>query len=78
MIVCLCRAVSHRKILATIDEGARTVRDVTAKCGAGGGCGACKPMIAGMLLEQRVSDAEEASTRGTCSQTAGPVVEAAA
>ncbi|MCK6551379.1 (2Fe-2S)-binding protein [Myxococcota bacterium] len=78
MIVCLCRAVSDRKILSVIQEGASTVREVTAKCGAGGGCGACKPMIAGMLLEHRVAEATEGSASSACSQAAAPVVEAAA
>ena len=45
MIVCLCANVSERDLVATIAAGATTVKEVGRRCGAGAGCGACKPLI---------------------------------
>ena len=41
MIVCLCHPTSDRDVDAIIDDGARTVEEISRKCGAGTGCGAC-------------------------------------
>jgi bacterioferritin-associated ferredoxin len=45
MIVCLCSNVSERELVATIQAGATTVKEIGRRCGAGAGCGACKPLI---------------------------------
>lgn len=49
MYVCVCMAVTDREVDAAIDDGAETVAEVTAKCGAGGDCGACHAMIGDMI-----------------------------
>lgn len=49
MYVCLCKAVSDREVKAAIADGAGTVDEVGEACGAGTGCGACRPMIHDML-----------------------------
>ena len=49
MYVCLCAAVTDRDIQAAIDQGARSVADVTQSSGAGSRCGSCRPTIASML-----------------------------
>jgi bacterioferritin-associated ferredoxin len=41
MIVCLCHPTSDRELEAIIDDGARTVEEISRRCGAGTGCGAC-------------------------------------
>jgi bacterioferritin-associated ferredoxin len=41
MLVCLCYPTSERAVDALIDDGARTVEDISRRCGAGTGCGAC-------------------------------------
>ena len=41
MIVCACHPTSDRDVDAIIDEGARTVEEISRRCGAGTGCGAC-------------------------------------
>ena len=41
MIVCLCHPTSDRDVDAIIDDGARTVEEISRRCGAGTGCGAC-------------------------------------
>jgi len=41
MIVCMCHPTSDRDVDAIIDDGARTVEEISRRCGAGTGCGAC-------------------------------------
>jgi bacterioferritin-associated ferredoxin len=70
MLACLCRAVSDKKVLAVIQEGAETVEEVTQACGAGGDCGACKQLLQTMI------DAVEMECGGC--RRAPPPVDAAA
>ena len=51
MIVCLCRGVSERDIRRVVGAGANTAEAVAAACGAGGDCGACRPMLAELVVE---------------------------
>jgi bacterioferritin-associated ferredoxin len=55
MIVCLCANVSERELVAIIAAGATTVREVGRRCGAGAGCGACKPLIRECLSRGRAA-----------------------
>jgi bacterioferritin-associated ferredoxin len=41
MVVCLCANVTDRELDAVIAGGARSVKAVARRCGAGAGCGAC-------------------------------------
>lgn len=41
MILCLCEGVNERTVQACVRDGARSVKEVAAKCGAGRGCGLC-------------------------------------
>jgi len=45
MIVCLCKGVSSRTILAEVRRGACTVKGIAQACQAGTGCGACVHQI---------------------------------
>jgi bacterioferritin-associated ferredoxin len=54
MFVCICRAVTMNRLLATVDSGARTLEAVEASCGAGSDCGSCRREIA-ELIHQRPS-----------------------
>jgi bacterioferritin-associated ferredoxin len=45
MIVCLCKGVSSRTILAEIRRGNCTLKGVAQSCQAGTGCGACVQQI---------------------------------
>jgi bacterioferritin-associated ferredoxin len=55
LYVCHCRVVSDATIRASIAAGARDVAGVTARCGAGGGCGGCHPAIEELLAEAAVA-----------------------
>jgi len=59
MIVCLCANVSERQLAATIAAGATTVKEVGRRCGAGTGCGACKPLIRECLAQCRAAAIQE-------------------
>ncbi len=54
MLVCHCFAVNARGVREAIDQGATTVDDVVARCGAGGRCGGCRPLLAELLAEAGV------------------------
>jgi bacterioferritin-associated ferredoxin len=49
MFVCSCRVVSDQSVRRVIDTGAQTVDEITARCGAGGVCGACRPTLERIL-----------------------------
>jgi bacterioferritin-associated ferredoxin len=51
MVLCICRAVTDREIDAAVRAGARSVDAVSACCGAGTDCGACRDAI-----EARIED----------------------
>ncbi len=54
MYVCFCTAVTESEIMDAVDNGARTIEDVSVSCAAGSGCGGCHAHI-DELLEQRLS-----------------------
>lgn len=49
MLVCHCRRVNDRAITATVDAGARSIKDVATGCGAGSRCGGCWETIRALL-----------------------------
>lgn len=51
MFVCMCRAVKESRIRSVIAEGASTVDEVEAACGAGGDCGSCREEISELISE---------------------------
>jgi bacterioferritin-associated ferredoxin len=59
MIVCLCANVTERQLVETIAAGASTVKEVGRRCGAGTGCGACKPLIRECLSRCRAAAVAE-------------------
>ena len=59
--MCLCANVSERELVATIAAGATTVKEVGRRCGAGAGCGACKPLIRECLSRCRAAAVQKAT-----------------
>ena len=51
MYVCLCRGVSDRKVRKAISRGATTVEEIARTCGAGSGCGGCRPELQALLRD---------------------------
>ena len=54
MVVCHCKAVNDKAIVAEILSGALDVDDVAARCGAGSRCGGCRPTVEALLAEHAV------------------------
>jgi bacterioferritin-associated ferredoxin len=53
VLICHCRRVNDRVIRAAVQAGARSREDVGAACGAGTGCGGCRPAIDRVLADER-------------------------
>lgn len=51
MIVCICKAVSDRRIRNAVSEGASSLRDVSRELGVGTCCGKCVPQAREVLSE---------------------------
>lgn len=49
MIVCHCFCVSDREIRSCAQDGATDLADIARACGAGTGCGGCRPEIASIV-----------------------------
>jgi bacterioferritin-associated ferredoxin len=53
MIVCHCESLTDRQLRAAVRAGARSCADLMQACGAGTGCGGCKPALEELLVEER-------------------------
>jgi bacterioferritin-associated ferredoxin len=73
MYVCLCKIATDKDVSAAISEGARTVEEVGEACGAGTGCGACRPMIHEMLEASGLRCAIESGSCSDCPASRIPV-----
>jgi bacterioferritin-associated ferredoxin len=51
VIVCFCRGLSENDLRAVVRGGAWTVDDVSATCGAGTDCGACRVVVEDVVAE---------------------------
>jgi bacterioferritin-associated ferredoxin len=49
VIVCFCITSNDKDIASAIAEGAHTVEQIGAQCGAGTGCGSCREYIQEMI-----------------------------
>ncbi len=49
MYVCICFAVTTADVQVVIDRGARTTKQVAARCAAGTSCGKCCRLIRRMI-----------------------------
>jgi bacterioferritin-associated ferredoxin len=53
MILCHCKGVSDKSVRSAIRCGASSVRDVARACGAGTGCGGCRPLIQELIRTEQ-------------------------
>lgn len=53
MIVCHCYRVSDRHIRSAVADGACDLASVSRACGAGSGCGGCRPEVADIIASER-------------------------
>lgn len=68
MYICICKAVSDRRIRRAVEEGATTLRELRERTGLGTNCGKCVPqayaLLRDTLAEKNTSaDSHEIATR---------------
>jgi bacterioferritin-associated ferredoxin len=54
MIVCSCFAVTSAEVEELVEDGADTVAAVSAACGAGTDCGACRAQLTEIIAVNRL------------------------
>ena len=64
MIVCHCHAIRARDVEGAIAGGARTPGEVARACGAGTGCGGCRPVIEELIEASGPAFSCDASASG--------------
>jgi bacterioferritin-associated ferredoxin len=52
--VCHCRVVTDREVERAIADGARTIEEIGARCGAGTDCASCHPELERLLSERHL------------------------
>ena len=57
MIVCECTGTTDATIRALARDGVKNVPEVARRCGAGGCCQSCRPLIARILRTTAKSEA---------------------
>lgn len=62
MIVCHCHAVSDRRIRELVRAGARSVRDVARRTGAGSGCEGCASTLREIVEREAHAAAQDANS----------------
>ncbi|MGH9182297.1 MAG: (2Fe-2S)-binding protein [Acidimicrobiales bacterium] len=53
MFVCQCRAVTDAAVRRAIAAGAHDPDEVSRRCGAGSGCGGCRPYVVALIAQWR-------------------------
>ena len=55
MLVCHCKRVHCRDIRDAVQNGAENVDEVGEQCGAGTGCGGCRPLVEKVVERELVT-----------------------
>jgi len=53
MLVCHCKLVRCSDIREAVHEGAQTTEDIARMCGAGTGCGGCRPLVRNLVEREK-------------------------
>ncbi|MEM1414621.1 MAG: (2Fe-2S)-binding protein [Myxococcota bacterium] len=53
MLVCHCKKVHCRTVRSAVRDGADCVDSVGRACGAGTGCGGCRPLVSALIDQER-------------------------
>lgn len=61
MYVCSCKAVNDTVVRAAVAAGAASLEELAVRCGAGSGCGGCRPVLARLLAEVASKSADIAA-----------------
>jgi bacterioferritin-associated ferredoxin len=69
LVVCLCKGLTETGVREAIRSGARTVGDLSVRCGAGSECGGCSKTLESLLEQSPPSHSQgqgRASGSATC------------
>jgi bacterioferritin-associated ferredoxin len=55
MLVCHCQRITDQAIRRCVRDGAASVAEVERACGAGGGCGGCRPLVRDIVQRETVN-----------------------
>ncbi|MEM6959239.1 MAG: (2Fe-2S)-binding protein [Myxococcota bacterium] len=58
MLVCHCERVHCREIRKCVHEGAVSAEEVGERCGAGTGCGGCRPLVERLIQRESLVRAQ--------------------
>jgi len=66
MLVCHCQKVTDHAIRRCVRDGAGSAAEVQRACGAGGGCGGCRPLVRDIVQREMVTanTAPQAGSQG--------------
>lgn len=53
MIICMCKAITERRLRAAVQRADDEPVDVQRRCGAGTSCGACRAEVERIVLQER-------------------------
>ncbi len=59
-LICLCFKISEAEVQTAIRSGARSLKAIKKKTGAGDGCTACRPLLEECLIRVRQEEKEAA------------------
>ncbi len=63
MLVCICKAVSDRRIREEVRRGARSLTQIREACNAGTDCGSCTRQIR-QIISSSAAGSEHHQSRG--------------
>lgn len=72
--VCKCHNVTEAGVRDAMKNGCRTLQDVSARTGAGTGCGSCRGQLAALLLKTKPADSAAAESSQSPSASVAPIL----
>ena len=60
-LICLCFKISEAEVQTALQAGARSLKAIKKKTGAGAGCTACRPLLEEFLIRARQEEKEKMS-----------------
>ncbi|MBR1376155.1 MAG: (2Fe-2S)-binding protein [Cardiobacteriaceae bacterium] len=53
MYICICRAISEKKVKESVKEGKKSIKELCNSLGAGNECGKCLPVLAEIVQKEK-------------------------
>jgi len=59
MYVCICRGITDKQLIKSVDEGATTMKELSAELGIGSQCGKCCQCAKKILNQTLIKQAQQ-------------------